>query len=122
MWAGVVGDGVFKVVLGAAFVVGASWLDGPLGTPSWLPVASGVVLLAGGGAELAYVRRRPLPGYLRLMIAYDGGWALATLAALLVAWRGGTAGGEIWLGYQAAAPLVFAALLACAAPMRPIVS
>ncbi|MFI0737355.1 hypothetical protein ACH4PU_04455 [Streptomyces sp. NPDC021100] len=122
MRAGVVSDGVFKVVLGAAFVIGASWLDGPLGAPSWLLIASGVALLAGGGVELGYVRRRPLAGYLRLMIAYDGGWALATLAALLVAWRGGTAGGEIWLGYQAAAPLAFAALLTCAAPVRPVVS
>ncbi|MFF5720226.1 hypothetical protein [Streptomyces buecherae] len=53
------------------------------------------------------------------MIGYDGGWALATLAGLLVAWRGGTAGGEIWLGYQVAAPLALAALLVTAAPARP---
>ncbi|KAB7843749.1 hypothetical protein [Streptomyces mobaraensis] len=121
MRAGVVGDGVFKVVLGAAFALGAAWLDGPLGAPSWLLVAAGVALPAGGGVELRYVRHRPLPVYLRLMITYDGGWALATLAALVVAWRGGTAGGEVWL-YQVVAPLVFAALLASAAPVRPAVS
>ncbi|MGI5336187.1 hypothetical protein ACQEVS_01645 [Streptomyces sp. CA-181903] len=87
------------------------------------PRVGGVALPAGAGVGLGCVRRRPLPVYQRLMIAYDGGWAPATLAALLVAWRGGTVGGEIWLGYQVTAPPVLAALLACAAPpARPVVS
>ncbi|MBZ4322931.1 hypothetical protein JNW98_26755 [Streptomyces sp. SCA2-4] len=119
MWAGALADGVFKVVLGAVFVLAASGTGDLLGVPAWLPAATGAALLIGGGIEIAYVRRRPLPAFLRLMITYDGGWALATLAGLLVAWRGGTAGGEVWLGYQVVAPLAFAALLASAGPSRP---
>ncbi|MFI1757990.1 hypothetical protein [Streptomyces sp. NPDC020571] len=53
--------------------------------------------------------------YMRLMVAYDSGWVLATLAGLLMAWRGSSAGGEVWVGYQTAAPVVLAALLAAAA-------
>ncbi|MBC3993938.1 hypothetical protein H8N00_34735 [Streptomyces sp. AC563] len=118
-WAGIIADGVFKVVLGVGFAIGATRLDAPLGVPAWLLVTTGVALLIGGGIELRYVRGRPARTYIRLMIGYDGGWALATLAGLLVAWRGGTAGGEVWLGYQVAAPLALAALLVAAAPARP---
>ncbi|MFJ3136581.1 hypothetical protein ACIRG8_17640 [Streptomyces sp. NPDC102359] len=50
------------------------------------------------------------------MVAYDSGWALTALAGLLVAGQGGTAGGEVWIGYQAAASLAFAALLVKATP------
>ncbi|MFC7918700.1 hypothetical protein [Streptomyces cinereoruber] len=75
-------------------------------------------LLACGGAELGYARVRPARTYVRLMVGYDTAWALATLVGVLVAARGGTAGGEVWIGYQAVAPLLFAALLARAAPAR----
>lgn len=44
---------------------------------------------------------------------------LATLAGLLVAWMGGTAGGEVWVGYQTAAAPVLGALLAGARSVRP---
>ena len=53
--------------------------------------------------------------YTRLMIAYDSGWVLTALAGLLMAWQGSGAGGEVWIGYQTGAPLVFAVLLATAA-------
>ncbi|MFI1721377.1 hypothetical protein [Streptomyces sp. NPDC020489] len=115
-WAGVVADGVVKVLLGASFSAGAAPLGDLLGVPTWLMIVAGVVLLIGGGIEIRYVRRRPLPTYRRLMVAYDGGWVLAMLAGLLVAWQGGTAGGEVWIGYQAVAPLALAAMLMAAAP------
>jgi hypothetical protein len=113
--AGIIADGVFKVVLAAVAVVGAAPLGRLLGVPVWLMVVSGVALSAGGGTEIGCVRSRPVRTYTRLMVAYDSGWVLATLAALLTAWRGGSAGGELWVGYQTAAPVMFAALLVLAA-------
>jgi hypothetical protein len=43
---------------------------------------------------------------------------VATLVGVLMAWQGGSAGGEVWIGYQAVASLAFAALLALAAPVQ----
>jgi hypothetical protein len=117
--AGIVADGVFKVLLAAVSGIGAAPLGDLLGVETWLMAVCAVALLAGGASELAWRRRRPAAVYLRLMIAYDSGWALAALAGGLVAWRGGTAGGEVWIGYQTVAPLVFAALLLAASAPRP---
>jgi AraC-like DNA-binding protein len=38
------------------------------------------------------------------LIAYDRGWVLAAFTGLLIAWQGGSVGGEVWIGYQAGAP------------------
>ncbi|WP_411079275.1 hypothetical protein [Streptomyces sp. cmx-18-6] len=115
MLAGAIGDGVFKVVLGAVLVVGSARFDDLLGVPAWSLVIAGAALLIGGGIEVRYVRRRAMATCLRLMIAYDGGWVLATALALVTAWQGSTLGGEIWIAYLTVAPLVFAALLVGAA-------
>ncbi|MEV4187954.1 hypothetical protein AB0J28_41630 [Streptosporangium canum] len=116
---GVIADGAFKVLLGAAFIIGAARLGDLLGVPSWLMAVSGVALLIGGGIEIGYVRSRPMLTYTRLMVAYDSGWVLATLAGLLMAWQGSSAGGEVWIGYQTAVPIAFAALLVAATSVRP---
>ncbi|KAK1179086.1 hypothetical protein B7755_013605 [Streptomyces sp. NBS 14/10] len=116
---GIIADGVVKVLLGVAFIVGAARLGDLLGVSAWLMVVSGVALLIGGGIEIRNVRSRPVSTYTRLMVAYDSGWVLATLVGLLMAWRGSGAGGEVWVGYQAAAPITLAALLVAAAPLRP---
>ncbi|RSS47363.1 hypothetical protein EF912_26705, partial [Streptomyces sp. WAC07061] len=113
---GAIADGVFKVLLAAVCMAGAAPLGRLLGTPTWLMVVSGAALLIGGGVEIGYVRSRSTRTYTRLMVAYDIGWVLAALAGLLMAWRGSGAGGELWMGYQTAAPLTFAALLFAAAP------
>lgn len=109
---GIIADGVFKVMLAAVYIGGAVPLGRLLGVSDWLMVVSGAALVVGGGIEITYIRSRPTRTYMRLMIAYDGGWVLTTLAGLLVARQGGSAGGEVWIGYQAAAPLVLVALLA----------
>lgn len=62
---------------------------------------------------------RPIRTYMRLMVAYDSGWVLTALVGLLMAWRDASAGGEVWIGYQTAAPLVFAALLLVSTPVPP---
>ncbi|WP_234017789.1 MULTISPECIES: hypothetical protein [unclassified Streptomyces] len=115
MLAGAIGDGAFKVVLGAAFAVGSAWLADLFGVEAWLVLIAGAALLIGGGIEVVYVRRRPMATCLRLMIGYDIGWAVASAVALVVAWQGGTAGGEIGVAYLVVAPLALAALLVGAA-------
>ncbi|MDA3644439.1 hypothetical protein LZ318_30485 [Saccharopolyspora indica] len=116
--AGIVADGAFKLVFAAACTIGAAPLGELLGVPGWLMIASGAVLLICGAMEIGYLRSRTTRTYLRLMIAYDSCWLLATLAALLLAWLGSSAGGEVWIGYQTAAPVLFAISLAAAA--RPV--
>ncbi|MEV0275459.1 hypothetical protein AB0I22_03610 [Streptomyces sp. NPDC050610] len=115
---GAIADGVFKVLLAAVYIAGAAPLGRLLGTPAWLMAVSGVALLIGGGIEIRYLRSRSMRTCTRLMIAYDSGWALASLAGLLLVWQGNSAGGEVWMGYQTAAPLAFAALLIAAAPAQ----
>ncbi|MCS0600533.1 hypothetical protein NX794_04695 [Streptomyces sp. LP11] len=115
---GAIADGAFKVLLAAVYIAGAAPLGRLLGTPTWLMVVSGVALLIGGGIEIRYSRSRSMRTYTRLMIAYDSGWVLTALAGLLMARQGSTAGGEVWMGYQTAAPIAFAALLIAAAPTQ----
>ncbi|MEV3871266.1 hypothetical protein [Streptomyces sp. NPDC049906] len=114
--AGAVADGVFKALLGAAFLVGAGELGEWLGVSTALVLAAGAALLIGGVIEVGQVRRRPMGTVLPLMVAYDVGWALLTAVALFVARQGGDLGGELWIGYQIVAPLVLVALLARAEP------
>ncbi|MEU2668007.1 hypothetical protein ABZ622_03915 [Streptomyces sp. NPDC007164] len=115
---GAVADGAFKVLLGAVGIAGAAPLGRLLGTPVWLMALSGVALLIGGGIEIGYTRSRSMRTYTRLMLAYDSGWVLAALAGFLMARQGSGAGGEVWLGYQTAAPILFAVLLIAAPPVR----
>ncbi|MEU6590496.1 hypothetical protein ABZ923_14955 [Streptomyces sp. NPDC046881] len=116
---GAIADGAFKVLLAAVYVAGAAPLGRLLGVPVWLMVVSGVALLIGGAIELGYTRSRSMRTYTQLMVGYDSGWVLAALVGLLMAWRGSSAGGELWIGYQAAAPVMFAALLTAATPTQP---
>ncbi|MFF7969437.1 hypothetical protein ACFZC3_29330 [Streptomyces sp. NPDC007903] len=115
---GAIADGAFKVLLAVVCIAGAAPLGRLLGTAPWLMVVSGLALLIGGGVELGYSRSRSMRTYAQLMMAYDSGWVLAALAGFLMARQGSGAGGEVWMGYQTAAPIVFAALLVAAAPTR----
>lgn len=108
---GFVGDGVFKVLLAAVYVIAASPLSHLLGVAIWLMITTGVLVLVCGVAEIRYAGIRPARTYLRFLSGYDVGWVLATLAGLLVAGQGGTVGGEVWMAYQAAAAALVAALL-----------
>ncbi|MEV6123619.1 hypothetical protein AB0M23_24415 [Streptomyces sp. NPDC052077] len=114
--AGVLADGAFKVLLGVAAATAAVPLGRLLGVPLWLMAAAGAALLVCGAVEIACARHRPARLQTRLMVGYDIGWVLTALAGYLLARRGGGAGGELWMGYQTAAPLVFAAVLFTADP------
>ncbi|MFF0729555.1 hypothetical protein [Streptomyces sp. NPDC004134] len=83
--AGIVADGVVKVLLGAGYVAGHGWLGQRLGVPGWLPAVAGTALLVAGAVEWVLVRRRAEGTYIRLMIGYDAGWLLATFAGLVMA-------------------------------------
>ncbi len=113
---GIIADSAVKVLLACVFLLGAAPLGRQFGVPTWLMAASGAALLICGGLGIKYLRSRPARTYLRLMIGYDAGWTLATLAALVSLWGSSGAGGELWIGYQTAAPLVLAVLLLAAAP------
>lgn len=115
---GIIADGVFKVSLTAVFFAGAAPLGRLLGVPVWLMVVSGVAVLIGGGIEIGYTRSRSMRTYTQLMVAYDSGWVLAALVGALMAWRDSSAGGEVWIGYQTAAPIAFAALLVATTPAQ----
>jgi hypothetical protein len=112
---GIIADSAVKMLLAAAFLVGAAPLGRLFGVPIWLMIASGAALLICGGIEIKHLRTRPARTYVRLMVGYDAGWVLATLAALPPLWGSSDAGGEVWLGYQTVAPLAFATLLLTAA-------
>ncbi|MET7484871.1 hypothetical protein [Streptomyces sp. NPDC005538] len=116
---GVMADGGFKLLLGVACAAAVAPLGRLLGAPVWLLVVSGLALLICGGVEIRYARSRSIRTCTRLMIAYDSGWVLSALVGALMAWQGSGAGGEVWIGYQTAAPLVFAALLITADPAPP---
>ncbi|MFE5075420.1 hypothetical protein [Streptomyces halstedii] len=107
-----------EVLLAAVYIACAAPLGRLLGTPAWLMAVSGVALLIGGGIEIRYTRNRSMRTCTRLMIAYDSGWVPAALTGLLMARQGSSAGGEVWMGYQTAAPIVFAALLIAAPPVQ----
>ncbi|MFI0242508.1 hypothetical protein [Streptomyces sp. NPDC016845] len=115
---GAIADGAFKVLLAAVYMAGAAALGRLLDTPAWLLVVSGVALLIGGGIEIGYTRSRSMRTYTWLMVAYDSGWVLTALVGALMAWRGSSGGGEVWIGYQTAAPIAFAALLIAAKPAQ----
>ncbi|MEU6579290.1 hypothetical protein [Nocardia sp. NPDC046763] len=115
---GIISDGGVKVALAAAYVIASATLAHRLGVATWQMPVSGAALLIAGGIEITYLRRRPLRTYLRLMAAYDSGWVAATLIGVLLAFRGNSAAGVVWIGYQIVAPLAFAALLVAATPVR----
>lgn len=111
---GVVADGTVKIVLAAAYIIGAESLSHRLGVATRLMIVCAAALLIAGASEFAYLRSRPMSTYMRLMIGYDTGWTVVTLVALLLASQGSGTAGELWIGYQTLAPLVFAALLGAA--------
>ncbi|MFB7718902.1 hypothetical protein [Nocardia sp. NPDC056100] len=116
MTAGIVADGVFKVLLGAGALLGAGPLGDLLDVPVWLLIVAGVALMSGGAVEIRYVSKRPARVFTPFMVAYDSGWALTAIAGQVLARQGSSSGGEIWVGYQVIAPIVFAALLISSSP------
>ena len=111
---GFVADGVFKLATAALFAVGARWLATRLDAPAWLVLAAAVTLALCGVVELALARTGDLRRSTRFLVAYDSGWVLVTVAAVLLAWSTTPGGGWAWLGYQAVGATALGAVFAVA--------
>ncbi|GEK81557.1 hypothetical protein [Agrococcus baldri] len=106
---GLIADGVFKALLGLAYLLGTLPLGGFLGVAPWLLLVTGALMIAVGIAEIFAAGRRSGRLMVAALIAFDSSWVLATVAAVLL-WQGGWSGaGELWLGAQA---VLAAALIA----------
>lgn len=112
---GYLADGLFKITLAAVYTLAAAPIGRLLGAEAPLIRTTAVVLLLSGVAEVVFARRRSAPRYVWYLVGYDSGWLLMTGAALLVARQGGSAGGELWFGYQLLASAVLATAFAIGA-------
>jgi hypothetical protein len=112
--AGFVADGVFKLATAALYVALAGWFATRLHAPAALVVGTAAVLALCGAAEIALARTGAVRRSTRLLVAYDLGWAVVTVGAVLLAWSETPGGGVLWFAYQpvAAAGLGAAALAA----------
>jgi len=95
-------------VMGAAFAFDAGWLEGPLGLSAGLMQPVGAFLLPYA-ALLAWLATRPaLPrAGVWALVAFNGVWAVESVALLALGWaQPTTLGLAVTLGQAAAALLV----------------
>lgn len=105
---GLIADGVFKALLGLAYLLGTYQLSSFLGVAPWLLLVTGALMIGVGIAEVLTAERRSGRLMIGALIAFDSAWVLATVAALLL-WQGGAGwdgAGELWLVVQAVAAAV----------------
>lgn len=96
---GFLGDGVFKAVLAVVYAAAAGPIRDALDVgAATILIAAGLLFLSGL-AECAFALRSAAPSHTEYLIAYDTGWILATLVAVLLM----SSGGGFWFGYQAIA-------------------
>lgn len=86
-------DGAANLMSGAALVLGAGLLAGPLALDSGWPIAIVGVLIGLYGLENLVVARRTTPAGLRTLIAVDLGFAAAVIAFALA----DPTGAETWM-------------------------
>lgn len=109
---GLIADGVFKALVGLAYLLGTYQLSSFLGVEPWLLLVTGALMIVVGIAEVFGADRRSGRLMVGALIVFDSSWVLATAAALLL-WQGGgwdgagwDGAGELWLGVQAVAAAV----------------
>ena len=98
---------------GAAYLLGASALDGFLGVSEDLLVALGAFLLAFA-AVVWTVAQRPSPAAVSAVVAANAAWVVASLAFVAFDWATPSTEGAVWAVMQAATVAGFAALQAYA--------
>lgn len=109
---GFVADGVFKLATAALFTVLVRWFTERLDAPAALVLVTAAALAVCGAVEIAVARTGDLRRSTRYLVAYDSGWAVVTVAAVLLAWSQAPGGGWVWFGYQALAATALGARFA----------
>ncbi|TGD12965.1 MULTISPECIES: hypothetical protein [Brevibacterium] len=100
-------DGVFKAIVALAMLVLYEPLTENQGVPGWLFLLTVVAVVSSAVAEIAYAVRNGAGRLTKHLLAYDAGWILVTIGALLLALRFGVPGWTLWFGYQlVASPIV----------------
>ena len=103
-------DAVVTGANGAAYLLGASLLDGPLGLSPGLLRGVGAFLLVYAAAVWLVASRRPIPGpAVEAVIGANLLWAAGSVAAAVVGIGSLTGLGAAWLVLQAAVVAGFAA-------------
>jgi hypothetical protein len=103
-------DAVVTGTNGAAYLLGAALLDGPLGLTPGLLRGVGVFLLVYAAAVCFVATRRPIPGAaVEAVVAANLLWAAGSVVAAVVGIGSLTALGAGWLVLQAAVVAGFAA-------------
>lgn len=102
---GFLADGIFKLLVAAAYLVVQPILSDLLGVPAWVLVLSAVAVSLSGVAEIVFSLTSGDGTHTRFLVAYDSAWVLATVLAVLL---GSGAGGWIWLFYQVVASSLMA--------------
>lgn len=102
--AGFLADGLFKLLVAAAYLVLNAAFSDLLGVGTWWLAATAAMVALSGVAEIVFAARSGAGSHTRYLVAYDGGWILVTVIVLLL---GPASWGWAWLLYQAlASPLI----------------
>ena len=108
-------DAVVTGANGAAYLVAASLLDGPLGLPESFLRATGAFLIVFAACVWFTATRRNLNrNAVGAVVALNALWVVDSIALVAFAWYDLTTGGAIWVVLQAIVVAAFAALQAYA--------
>lgn len=112
---GFLADGCFKLLVAIGYVATVPLLTNALAVGAWLIMITAVLVAASGIAEIIFAVRSGSGSHTRFLIAYDGGWVIISVVAIILAFNGVSTAGTIWLGYQVLAAPIIAAVFALGA-------
>lgn len=116
---GFVADGVFKIVTAAGVTALLPMLTDRLGVTPWLVLVTAAALVVCGACEVAFaVRSSDVRPRITYLVAYDTGWLVVTVLAVVLAKSGSEVGGEVWFAYQALGSAALSAVFAPAGTSR----
>jgi len=108
-------DAVVTGANGAAYLVAAGLLDGPLGLPASFLRATGAFLIVFAACVwYAGSRRQINRNAVMAVIVLNALWVVDSIALVAFGWYDPTTGGSVWIALQAVVVAGFAALQAYA--------